>query len=43
MDGLDTFEDPRTYPISWEIRADIIKVMHDLITSIKAVAKEDVL
>jgi hypothetical protein len=43
MDGLDKFEDPRTYPISWEIRTDIIKVMHDLITSIKAVAKEEVL
>jgi hypothetical protein len=41
MDGLDKFEDPRTYPISWEIRSDIMKVMHDLISGIKAVAKED--
>jgi hypothetical protein len=41
MDGLDKFEDPRTYPVSWEIRTDIMKVMHDLISGIKAVAKED--
>ncbi|MEY4424127.1 MAG: hypothetical protein RLZZ258_1230 [Actinomycetota bacterium] len=41
MDGLSKFEDPRTYPVSWEIRADIVKAMHDLISGIKAVAKED--
>jgi hypothetical protein len=41
MENLDKFEDPRTYPISWEIRTDIIKVLHDLISSVKAVAKEE--
>jgi hypothetical protein len=41
MDGLDKFEDPRTYPVSWEIRADISKAIHDLISGIKAVEKED--
>lgn len=41
MDGLDKFEDPRTYPVSWEIREDIIKAMHDVISGIKAVAAED--
>jgi hypothetical protein len=41
IDGLDKFEDPRTYPVSWEIRADIVKSMHDLISGIKSVAVEE--
>jgi hypothetical protein len=41
MNALDKFEDPRTYPVSWEIRADIDKALHDLISGIKSVAKEE--
>ena len=32
---------PALYPVSWEIRADIDKALHDLISAIKSVAKEE--
>lgn len=41
MDLLDPFADPRSYPVSWEIRLDIVKALENLISSINSVEEED--
>jgi hypothetical protein len=41
FEGLDKFADPRTYPVSWEIRDDLTKALRDLTSAIKSVIKED--
>jgi hypothetical protein len=43
MDALDKFADPRSYPVSWEIRDDIEKAILDVISGIRSAAKEETL
>lgn len=41
MDGIDKFADPRTYPVSWEIREDIEKAINDVISGIRTTVQEE--
>jgi hypothetical protein len=39
--GIDRYSDLRTYPVSWEIRGDIEKAIHEVIAGIRATDKEE--
>jgi hypothetical protein len=43
LSDLDEFSDPRSYPVSWEIRNEIAKAIQDVINGIRSAAPEETL
>jgi hypothetical protein len=40
MESLDKFADPRSYPVSWEIRDEIERSVGEVIRGINSIVKE---
>lgn len=41
VSGLSEFSDPRSYPVTWEIRSDVVKALHDVMNGIRSTSREE--